>query len=537
MGNCPRPACRIAAIPFAIPLAILLLAFVAPAPLRSDGFAAPHYAAAPFSGDGVFLDAAERRRLLDALAALATGFRDLAAIDGDLRAKSLAAALALDPMDFTVRAAYRALAADEPGPEIAGLDSLSSVSESLWIVSQKLLAPPTEPDAALLAPYLMELSLTIHPAPPRERLAAYSQAAGGAAPDWSDFAALSGDGASAHRAAELVAQAELAANPAAEPPAVAEPDPFAAGKGSGKGSGKARMLDAEERQARRRMQAEEEETPDFEDPVTLALPAVLHLPGNEAVAGEFSLTVRGPESFAEARAFEFLETVPAEEYPTLPVIPQEGDAAALGALEVPGSYPATRGWAWPEGLIALASFRGTESPASSREADGSLALLVLLEAVFTGREPNRDFLVAGAVAHRPEGGGLRLRSNAVLAARAASDSGHRYLLLPGGTVESPLEQLLADGGAELLLQPEWIMARGGDDLFRLALEETPPALVEASESFSEIVAAAGRQPFDELIVHPRTREKLEEVLALFPGHFSARVLLAYAERKADAEAP
>jgi len=507
----------------------LLLLLTAP-PSQSADFEAPDYLRAPFSGDGVFLEDSDRRRLLDALAALASGYRDLARVDGGLRAKSIALALALDPMDYTVRAAFRSLAEGETPPEIAGFDSLSAASESLWIASEKLAAPPAEPEGTALAPFLMELALLVHPDPPRERLAAYGQAADDLPTAWGEFVSLPPDSASIHRAAELASQAKLAASGELPSAAEFEPDPFAPAAESDPAAMEARGV----RRARRRELAAEaaggEEALIFEEAVSLSLPVVLQVSAVEsaAVLGEFSLTIREPESFADVGAFPFLESSPAAEYPFLPILARD-EGVPLGQLEIPGGYPASRGWSWPDAWIADASFQtetSLQSPRRLTRAQGLLPVAVLLEAAFTRREPNPAFLLAGEIAALPNGR-LRLGGEAPAVIEAASVSGRRYLILPGGRVESIVEYLQRSGNLESLFRPEWIAADELEDVFQLALEETPPALLRASEIFAEIEAVASRLALADLAVNPRVQEKLMEIVDIFPKHLSARVLLEY----------
>jgi len=526
MGYRPDLSRRIAAT-LLLPLLLLLTA----PPLQSTDFEAPDYPQAPFSGDGIFLEDSDRRRLLDALAALASGFRDLARVDGALRAKSIALALALDPMDYTVRAAFRSLAEGETPPGIAGFDSLSAVSESLWIASEKLATPPAEPEGAALAPFLKELALLVHPDPPRERLAAYGRMADDDLPTaWEEFVSLPPDSASVQRASELASQGKLAASGALPPAAEVEPDPFAPAAQTDPAAMEARGVRRERRREAQAEAAGEGEALIFEEAVSLSLPVVLQVSAVEsaAVLGEFSLTIREPESFADVGAFPFLETSPASEYPFLPILARD-EGVPLGQLEIPGGYPASRGWSWPDAWIADASFQtetSLQSPRRLTRAQGLLPIAVLLEAAFTRREPNPAFLLAGEIAALPNGR-LRLGGEAPAVIEAASASGRRYLILPGGRMESIVEYLQRSGNLESVLRPEWIAADELEDVFQLALEETPPALLQASEIFAEIEAVAARLALADLAVNPRVQEKLMEIVDIFPNHLSARVLLEY----------
>jgi len=534
-----RPAATAAPSAGAVAFAIVLaIAFpTGPAAATEGAFEAPRYLEAPFAAEGVFLEDPERREIVQALAALASRFAEIVKVDGDLRRKALGLALALDPFDATARAAFRALAQEAPVPEIPAYGSLSAVSEALWIAAGKLRRPPLEPEAAALAPFLMELSLLAHPEPPRDRLAAFGSETEGAPLPWEGFVALDPEGsASTRRAAELAARSLAAATEPAPPsgrahaPAAERPSETSEAR-----------EERRERRALERAAAGEEEggTMAWEETRVLALPAVLPVAAVEggAILGEFTLAIREPESFADVEPFPFLDHSAPAEYPFLPILARGEDGVPLERLQIPGDFALVRGWAWPRGWIGEAAYRtGASLPGPRRlsRVSGLLPASLLLEAAFTDRVPNPDFLVAGEIDPLPAGR-LRVPGDPGAMVEAASESGHRYLLLPGGLLEDLVAYLQRSGRLENLFAPEWIAAERWDEIVPLVLDETPPALGRASEIFAEIEAVSNRTPLSELAKNERVQERLLEILEIFPRHLSAQAMLEYGIRPTPPE--
>lgn len=123
----------------------------------------PAFGVSIFERDGVSLTAAELESVVASLVAVASD----PAQDSDLKEKALGVALKLDPVNPAARKANDALSQDAAPAQIADLNA-AKVSEDLWKAGHGLLKSKPSQDDAELAPYLMEISLIYHPAPPAD---------------------------------------------------------------------------------------------------------------------------------------------------------------------------------------------------------------------------------------------------------------------------------------------------------------------------------------------------------------------------------
>ena len=172
---------------------LLGLAFLFPAGGVARAYDLPEIGPGLFSADGVFLNQEDPSTLLDAPSAIGSTFCGNARVDDDLREKSLALALRLDPLHDHSRVAHRELAKGATPPPTGFFDTLASVSETLWTIGNRLAGPPLDPEERRLARYLLELSLLTHPEPPADRLEAFAAVCDGQAPEWETAVRLQHD--------------------------------------------------------------------------------------------------------------------------------------------------------------------------------------------------------------------------------------------------------------------------------------------------------------------------------------------------------
>gem|GEM_PF-6659868 len=176
-------------VPISLITVLLLVSFCA-AGSWVFSYDSPDFDYELFSPDGLLLEKNDRNSLLQALAALASNFPDNKQIDSDLKEKALALALKIDPLHQTSRMAHDALMKGKKPPKTAYFTKVSAISQELWSVAEKMLAGSPEPEAAKLAPWLMDLSLTLYPTPPPDHLKQFAKLTNFQLLPWQKFVTL-----------------------------------------------------------------------------------------------------------------------------------------------------------------------------------------------------------------------------------------------------------------------------------------------------------------------------------------------------------
>ncbi len=486
--------------------------FVLVATVPACAYDAPDFAADLFSADGIFLAPDERSDLLEALAALASNFRDNPRIDDGLREKALALALRLDPLHPQARAAHRDLLLGASPQAVPSFDSPGMVAEDLWTAGRSLAEPPLDPEERRLAPFLLELSLLVHPQPPEDRLAAFAEICGDRAPDWRTSAALNADSGhpSAARAHDLFGTARmlLAAFQEKTPPA--EPagpmpatDPVPATMPAGE------PVDA----------------------IVASLATVRMVEAIEAtpVAGKLTLTIRPPFGAPEREWFEGR----AASADTLPLFPSE-QGIPIGGLEILATAVADRSWEWPTGRLGELRFDAVvQVPRSFLQTSASLPGLVLVEGALGQKPINEAFVLLGEL--DPASMRVGLPGDPAAFVERGAETGSPYLLVPATILEPLVGYLQKSERLELLFQSEFVSYPDLAGAVQRMTSPTDAALVAASAAFDEIEAASARLPLPELARNPSAQERLRNLLAAFPDHLSARAMLEYGTRPMDEE--
>ena len=482
-----------------------------------------------FSADGVFLNQEDRSSLLEALAAIGSNFSGNARVDDDLREKSLALALRLDPLHGHSRVAHRELAKGATPPPTDFFDTLASVSETLWTIGNRLAGPPLDPEERRLARYLLELSLLTHPEPPADRLETFAAVCDGQAPEWETAVRLQRDtNRSTERALVLFRESgerlrekrrETAVAMRADPPGGAATSVAPA---AGTGKPPARPPRPADR-------------PQIE-PVTVSLATVRQVVGVEAspVAGSVSLTLRGPANSLER---ERLQESAASS--TLPLIPSAEDLI-LNAFSLPTT--ALPGRSWTAGAVGEVRFTPAVEPPGPRRllrADALLPAFVLAESVLSKNPVNADFVLLGEVS--PATLQIEMHGDALSSFAAAAALGRPYVLVPAKVGESLVAYLQKSNQLELLFHTELIAYTDAIDVRSRLTTPTDPALISASAIFKEIREVslrpdpATRVALPDLAKIPSAQGKLRDILAGFPAHLSAWAMLEYGTRPVTSE--
>ena len=482
-----------------------------------------------FSADGVFLNQEDRSSLLEALAAIGSNFSGNARVDDDLREKSLALALRLDPLHGHSRVSHRELAKGATPPPTGFFDTLASVSETLWTIGNRLAGPPLDPEERRLARYLLELSLLTRPEPPADRLETFAAVCDGQAPEWETAVRLQRDtNRSTERAFVLFRESgerirekrrETAVAMRADPPGGAATSVAPA---AGPGKPPARPPRPADR-------------PQIE-PVTVSLATVRQVVGVEAspVAGSVSLTLRGPANSVER---ERLQESAASS--TLPLIPSAEDLI-LNAFSLPTT--ALPGRSWTAGAVGEVRFTpAVEPPGPGRRlrADALLPAFVLAESVLSKNPVNADFVLLGEVS--PDTLQIEMPGDALSSFAAAAALGRPYVLVPAKVGESLVAFLQKSNQLELLFQTELIAYTDAIDVRSRLTTPTDPALISASAIFKEIREVslrpdpATRVALPDLAKIPSAQGKLRDILVGFPAHLSAWAMLEYGTRPVTSE--
>ena len=482
-----------------------------------------------FSADGVFLNQEDRSSLLEALAAIGSNFSGNAGVDDDLREKSLALALRLDPLHGHSRVAHRELAKGATPPPTDFFDTLASVSETLWTIGNRLAGPPLDPEERRLARYLLELSLLTRPEPPADRLETFAAVCDGQAPEWGTAVRLQHDtNRSTERAFVLFRESgerlrekrrETAVAMRADPPGGAATSVAPA---AGTGKPPARPPRPADR-------------PQIE-PVTVSLATVRQVVGVEAspVAGSVSLTLRGPANNLER---ERLQESAASS--TLPLIPSAEDLI-LNAFSLPTT--ALPGRSWTAGAVGEVRFTPAVEPPGPRRllrADALLPAFVLAESVLSKNPVNADFVLLGEVS--PATLQIEMPGDALSSFAAAAALGRPYVLVPAKVGESLVAYLQKSNQLELLFHTELVAYTDAIDVRSRLTTPTDPALISASAVFKDIREVslrpdpATRVALPDLAKIPSAQGKLRDILAGFPAHLSAWAMLEYGTRPVTSE--
>jgi len=471
------------------------------APVIGRGYDTPDFESPAFSRDGIMLADSERDSILSALASLASNFAGSSRVDSDLKEKALAIALTLDPLNESARGAHAALLAGETPARTPDFDTLSAISETLWSGAENLLQVPVEPENTTLAAYLIELSLLTHTEPPKERLVVFADVTGKKPLPWKSFLLLQpGTNPSSRKSGDLALNlAKIKTSPRPTParkqPDSNDPSFF------GIGNDKPDMKPAS----------------DF-TPVTKSMYSVLYTEAvdGKPMAGEITLEVRPPAN--------------GEEIPNtdVPLIGKDAEGVILGGLGNSSSVNGARGWSWPAGVIGLLDFEtegALPGPARVTTVEVFLPSMILAESAFDELEPNQNIVLAGAFDSVSSPG--ELKGELLPTINAASELQKPYLALPDSAYEGLVQFLAETEQLNVLFAVEMVSYSTFEEAFTLMTNPVPDALTEASQAFSEIEAVAARMAFVDLARNAKVQERLESILALYPGHLSAKAMLNF----------
>ncbi len=472
------------------------------------GYDIPDFEQMPFSADGINVPSETRAELLAALVALASNFPEAKVADEDLSEKALSLALRLDPFHEDSRAAHEAMKAGRIPTATPYFDSLSSVSEALWRTSRTLARPEASPDEQTLAPYLAELSLVVHPDPAEKRILEFVEMRGdNSALKWSSFLSLHKDSESGLRGRDLakrgqqVRESLLGARPPilqpepAEAPVMAAPAPVA--------ETALRVL-------------------------SRSVIAAVEGPGEVyPVAGLFALTVQ-TLSADQVKRLADRAADPLNVAPPRPMVTEGRSTIPLADLPLTLSDLESRSLSLPANVRIELGFQPTgtlrSSPRFCRVAGSSLFGILFSEAL-DQNDWNEDFLLVESFPMPPDPEGRQATSSSLQACFTSSVA--PFALIPDSMAGPLLEMLLETEDLSLLFSKELIAQQDSAAAIALLSQPRDPSLTAASSAFAEIKAVVGKMTLVDLARNPKVQERLDGVLATYPNHLSARLMLEF----------
>ena len=488
---------------------------------------APDPAKPLFSADGIFLSSEDRSSLLEALAAIASNFPGNPRIDDDLREKALAIALTLDPLHHHSRAAQQELLIRATPKPTSFFNNLASVSETLWTIGNRLAESPPDPEEKRLAPYLLELSLLTHPDPPADRLVTFARVTERNAPVWEPALKLQRDNnRSTEKAHSLFREAVDRYREERRQTALAAKGPAPASANGTMIPGTPSLPTLPNGNVPRPSPKKEME------PIAASLSAVSQVRAiaSAPVAGTVTLTLRSPRNSSER------EWLAGHAPGTFPLVGSEEDIP-LDEFALPLSALPARTGAWPEGALAEVRFSPlTQIPGPRRflRAQPLLSTLALLESVLTGSTINPDFVLVAEI--DPSSLNLVTPPALTAAIERAAVPGKPYILLPASVFEELVTLAQLSENLDFLFRSELIACENTATVVSRLNMPLDPALEAASAVFDEIEAVsrredpAQRMTLSDLARNSAAQEKLRAILATFPDHLSARIMLEFGTR-------
>jgi hypothetical protein len=475
----------------------------------------PNFDAEVFRADGIFLEESEKQSLLEALASIASNFPENRRIDSDLKEKALGIALRLDSLHHNSRNAHQLLALGRVPAPTQYFDSVSGLTEILWTISVRLSSDPVEPEEKELAKFLMELSLLLHPDPPKERLRSFAELTGGEKNTWNQFVRLQpDDNPSSERSAMLMREMrDILKEPAPAPPV---PDPVVTKMDKPK--------PGPEEKPKPTNQPAKFEMIRRSIPSVRLVKAVDSLP----VPGIFRLEIRPPGGDIELEIFPFVLRDDVSAYPQLPILPSSR-GVTINEIVIPPGIAAEKGWDWTKGTLGEVGFDADDAPLPGPRricrAQGVLPTMILLESALKDLPITEGLVVAGELNEVTLEPGI---DGAVLPViRAAQSLGAKFLLLPASGLDALVKELQVSGELGLLFNLEILSYTTADEAVALATTTAGPELLTAFESFAEVEAVSDKMPLIDFARNSKVQERLEAILAGAPNYLSARAMLEF----------
>ncbi len=480
--------------------------------------------------DALHIPKQELETIVEMLNAVACNFPKSSLIDEDLREKALALALNLDPLNVSSRNAHHELLAGRTPPETSLFkSSVSEISERLWVEAEKMAGKNGQPESRLLSGYLAELSLVLHPEPPMDRVKQYARQIDWEPRLWNRFLKLQPE--KNPSGLKLKTLFEMAQKPVKEP------------------SPKRVAVQAEMppekpiRPHRPIVPAKVSAEPVSEVKLNkLEMPFVAQIQGmvqTLTLGGVASLEIKDTK-VGDGDLLEGVEVEKTSRQNQMRLIPNPDGNLAKG-LDIAEQLVKRTHPEWPDQMVAEFGFASEFPPQIPRRmarVDASLVASLLLVGAFEGREPVPGVAVVGSISDLSDtpqsifspGESLPDVLDQARAIKA------EFILLPEAIYQDLVKGAIKTRALEHLFDPELIGYSDWNELKNLAFGEGSEARVIASGEFKKIQAVQSQMSLVALSKNAKVRERLEKIVADYPNHLSARVMLAFGAAPDDPEA-
>lgn len=488
--------------------------------------------------DALMLPKNELESVVEALNAVACNFPDSPLIDDDLKEKALSLALALDPLNVNSRNAHHKLLNDRPPEKTAFFQSsVSEVAEKLWASASRMSGKNSEPESRKLALYLEELSLTLHPGPPIDRVKQFDRRVDGDDQNWGKFLKLQPkENPSGARLKKLFSDAK--SNKPVKVAVVEKPprkDKEAAAMPVKK-EDTPKVPDKKPEPPKKTDDSLDVKISEVEIPFIAKISAPIR---TGMISGVASLDV-GKAGKSDESLFGVAPAVSEEQAYEMRLIPNPRGFQIEGLEEAESlirqSYPK-----WPERKLAEVQFDTSQVPRSPRRlasADMSVAAGLLLEAAFSGKTLVDGIVYSGQVTTISDDGkasfALGDQLGEVLEQAREGDAG--YILVPESEFDALVAGAISTRKLEYLFDPQIISYSSWDQLKDTAFGGGTEERAAASEEFKKIQAVQDQMSLIALSRNEKVRERLDQIIEKYPQHLSAKIMLAFGAAPDDPKA-
>ena len=491
----------------------------------THAYDSPNFDSKLLDADALLISEREKENLTEALVSVASNFPDSELIDEDIREKAMAIALFINPLSPNAREAHASLSKGKrPRKTAYYKESVSEVSEALWSSADRIIKGGGEPEGEKLAVYLREISLVISPKPPGERFKYYAKITKGKNPSWGKAVTLQPD---KHESNNKIKNIYVAIIRATKSRPTNRPDFF----------NKPARPDKPPRRP------DKPNRPNPSRPTTSLALEEVEIPFVSEVRG----TVRTGYQAGMA-SFELTEATSDDDFlfrdregsrgKQMPLVVDNDGLRAFGFPRaeyiIRKEYPK-----WPEKVIGnimfSTEFQMKSSPRTT-SANMSIAGAMLLYSAFSGEKALEEMSFAGSILGSQSNPHVSLSTdNMIELLEGGKLLDREFLLVPETAYDTILKGAVESRRLDYLFDPQLISYKDWDQLKSSAYESSN-ALAEASKVFKEIQAVQDKMPLVELAKNQKVQERLNTIIAGYPQHLSARVMLEFGKTPDDPKA-
>ncbi len=478
----------------------------------------PNFDAPLFEPDGLSLSGKNRESVVKLLNAIGAD----AEADEDLKERAIGIALQLSPLDSDARLANDALMRESnpairekaPGPR--------KIADLLWDTALDLLKDRPSPEDAKLAPLLMEISLIVDPLPASERVWRFGEISEYKPLKWEPFVSLQRDtNLSNRKVPDLFAalkknrKKEPKTVKSVKPPVVMSVDtPSAPPTTPPTVEGPVSEIKIESGRIATVLQAKD-------GPV----PVYVNLKVREPSTDEASLfSVFAPDGSAKGE-FE-MRVLPA------PDMPVELVGVEKAVEVIKERYPR-----WPDNKIGEVSLTTPLGGALPPTVSGSVRVMfpvsLLLEQAFSGSALSQDYLVLNEASKKDL---IDIRDvRAVMKATASFGSSTKGLI-SSESFPSLLEAAVVNDDISDFVTVSLIGVEDMKALLEIIRGNSTLPIEEAAVEFSDfLLAKPSTLSVSEYARNEAAIGYLETLVAKYPFHLSARLMLDFGSKQPSAE--